>query len=69
MIDDFYNSDNLDREDTLDYKEAYLTMVRASEQAIRQLESSQQRTAKTMLDLIKAQQQAEELLLRQEDTL
>ena len=69
MIDDFYNSDNSDGEDRLDYKEAYLTMMRASEQAIRQLEASQQRAAKTMLDLIKAQQQAEELLLRQEDTL
>ena len=57
-----------DERDNLDYKEAYLTMMRASEQAIRQLEASQQRAAKTMLDLIKAQQQAEELLLRQEDT-
>ena len=51
----------------LDYKEAYLTMMRASEQAIRNLETLQQGTAKIMLDLIKAQQTAEELILEQED--
>ena len=49
----------------LDYKEAYLTMMRASEQAIRNLETLQQGTAKIMLDLIKAQQTAEELILEQ----
>ena len=51
----------------LDYKEAYLTMMRASEQAIRNLEALQQGTAKIMLDLIKAQQTAEELILEQDD--
>lgn len=51
----------------LDYQEAYLTMMRASEQAIRQLEQFQQGTAGIMLGLIKAQQQAEELLLEQGD--
>ncbi len=51
----------------LDYKEAYLTMMRASEQAIRNLETLQQGTSKIMLDLIKAQQTAEELILEQED--
>ena len=50
----------------LDYKEAYLTMMRASEQAIRNLETLQQGTAKIMLDLIKAQQPAEELILEQD---
>ena len=50
----------------LDYKEAYLTMMRASEQAIRSLETLQQGTAKIMLDLIKAQQSAEELILEQD---
>lgn len=40
----------------LDYKEAYLTMMRASEQAIRGLEILQQGTAKIMLSLIQAQQ-------------
>lgn len=49
-----------------DYKEAYLTMMRASEQAIRSLETLQQGTAKIMLDLIKAQQSAEELILEQD---
>ena len=50
----------------LDYKEAYLTMMRASEQAIRNLETLQQGTSKIMLDLIKAQQTAEELILEQD---
>ena len=50
----------------LDYKEAYLTMMRASEQAIRSLETLQQGTAKIMLDLIKAQQSADELILEQD---
>ncbi len=50
----------------LDYKEAYLTMIRVSEQAIRNLETLQQGTAKIMLDLIKAQQTAEELILEQD---
>ena len=50
----------------IDYKEAYLTMMRASEQAIRSLETLQQGTAKIMLDLIKAQQSAEELILEQD---
>ena len=50
----------------LDYKEAYFTMMRASEQAIRSLESLQQETTKIMLDLIKAQQTAEELILEQD---
>ena len=50
----------------IDYKDAYLTMMRASEQAIRSLESLQQETAKIMLDLIKAQQSAEELILEQD---
>ena len=50
----------------IDYKEAYLTMMRASEQAIRNLETLQQGTAKIMLDLIKAQQSAEELILEQD---
>ena len=49
-----------------DYKEAYLTMMRASEQAIRSLETLQQGTAKIMLDLIQAQQSAEELILEQD---
>ena len=52
--------------ESLDYKEAYLTMMRASEQAIRSLETLQQGTAKIMLDLIKAQQSAEELILEQD---
>ena len=51
----------------LDYQEAYLTMMRASEQAIRQLEQFQQGTTGIMLGLIKVQQQAEELLLEQGD--
>lgn len=42
----------------LDYKEAYLTMMRASEQAIRGLEILQQGTAKIMLSLIQAQQKS-----------
>ena len=50
----------------LDYKEAYLTMMRVSEQAIRNLETLKQGTAKIMLDLIKAQQTAEELILEQD---
>ena len=50
----------------LDYKEAYLTMMRVSEQAIRNLETLQQGTAKIMLDLIKAQQTVEELILEQD---
>ena len=50
----------------LDYKEAYLTMMRVSEQAIRNLETLQQGTEKIMLDLIKAQQTAEELILEQD---
>ena len=50
----------------LDYKEAYLTMMRVSEQAIRNLETLQQGTAKIMLDLIKAQQTAEKLILEQD---
>ena len=50
----------------LDYKEAYMTMMRVSEQAIRNLETLQQGTAKIMLDLIKAQQTAEELILEQD---
>ena len=50
----------------LDYKVAYLTMIRVSEQAIRNLETLQQGTAKIMLDLIKAQQTAEELILEQD---
>lgn len=52
--------------DHLDYKEAYFTMLRASEQAIRSLEAMQQGTAKIMLDLIQAQQLAEELVISQE---
>ena len=52
--------------ESLDCKEAYLTMMRASEQAIRSLETLQQGTAKIMLDLIKAQQSAEELILEQD---
>ena len=47
----------------LDYKEAYLTMMRA----IRGLEILQQGTAKIMLSLIQAQQKAEELLLEQDE--
>ena len=50
----------------LDYKEAYLTRMRVSEQTIRNLETLQQGTAKIMLDLIKAQQTAEELILEQD---
>ena len=50
----------------LDYKEAYLTMMRASEQAIRGLEILQQGTDKIMLSLIQAQQKAEELLEQDE---
>ena len=48
-----------------DYKEAYITMARAAEQAVRQMELLQQGTAKIMLDLIKAQQKAEELIISQ----
>ena len=44
--------------DNLDYKEAYLTMMRASERAVRGLELLQQGTSKIMLDIIKAQQAA-----------
>ena len=51
--------------DNLDYKEAYLTMMRASERAVRGLELLQQGTSKILLDIIKAQQAAEELLLNQ----
>ena len=40
--------------DNLDYKEAYLTMMRASERAVRGLELLQQGTSKIMLDIIKA---------------
>ena len=50
----------------LDYKEAYLTMMRVSEQAIRNLETLQQGTAKIMLDLIHAQQKAEEAIIGQD---
>ena len=50
--------------DNLDYKEAYLTMMRASERAVRGLELLQQGTSKILLDIIKAQP-AEELLLNQ----
>ena len=50
----------------LDYKEAYLTMMRAWEQAICNLETLQQGTAKIILDLIKAQQAAEALILEQD---
>lgn len=50
--------------DNLDYKEAYLTMMRASDRTVRGLELLQQGTSKIMLDIIKAQQ-AEELLLNQ----
>ena len=49
----------------LDYKEAYLTMMLASERVVRGLELLQQGTSKIMLDIIKAQQAAEELLLNQ----
>ena len=52
--------------DKLDYKDAYLTMMRASEQAIRNLELMQQGTAKIMLDLIRAQQKAEEAIIGQD---
>ena len=52
--------------DKVDYKVAYLTMMRASEQAIQNLELMQQGTAKIMLDLIKAQQTVEELILEQD---
>lgn len=52
--------------ESLDYKEAYLTMMRVSEQAIRNLETLQQGTAKIILDLIKVQQAAEELILEQD---
>ena len=51
--------------DNLDYKEAYLTMMRASDRTVRGLELLQQGTSKIMLDIIKAQQAAEELLLNQ----
>lgn len=54
--------------DNLDYKEAYLNMMRASERAVRGLELLQQGTSKIMLDIIKAQQAAEELLLNQPTT-
>ena len=50
----------------MDYKVAYLTMMQASEQAIRNLELMQQGTAKIMLDLIHAQQKAEEAIIRQD---
>lgn len=50
----------------VDYKNAYFTMLRASEQAIRSLEAMQHGTAKIMLELIKAQQTAEELVISQE---
>ena len=52
--------------DKLDYKDAYLTMMRASEQANRNLELMQQGTAKIMLDLIRAQQKAEEAIIGQD---
>ena len=41
-------------------------MMRASEQAIRNLERMQQVTAKIMLDLIRAQQKAEEAIIGQD---
>lgn len=41
-------------------------MMQASEQAIRNLELMQQGTAKIMLDLIHAQQKAEEAIIRQD---
>ena len=44
---------------------AYLTMMRASDRTVRGLELLQQGTSKIMLDIIKAQQAAEELLLNQ----
>lgn len=53
--------------DEPDYKEAYLTLMRASEQAIRGLEALQVQIANVMLPLIRAQQRAEEALLSQED--
>lgn len=53
--------------DEPDYKEAYLTLMRASEQAVRGLETLQVQTANVMLTLIRAQQRAEESLLSQED--
>lgn len=48
-----------------DCKKAYITMAKAAEQAVRQMEILQQGTSKIMLDLIKAQQNAEELLISQ----
>ena len=51
--------------DGLDYKEAYLTMMRASEQALRKLELMQEEMAQATGELIQAQQRAEELLLEQ----
>ena len=51
--------------DNLDYKEAYLTMMRASEQALRKLELMQKEMAQAAGELIQAQQKAEELLLEQ----
>ncbi len=52
--------------DNLDYKEAYLTMMRISEQALRELERMQKDMERVSGDLIRAQQKAEELLLEQE---
>ena len=52
--------------DKVDYKVAYLTMMRASEQAIQNLELMQQGTAKIMLDLIHAQQKVEEAIIGQD---
>lgn len=51
--------------DNLDYKEAYLSMMRASEQALRKLELMQKEMAQATGELIQAQQKAEELLLEQ----
>ena len=52
--------------DNLDYKEAYLTMMRVSEQALRELERIQKDMNQISGNLIQAQQKAEELLLEQE---
>lgn len=51
--------------DNLDYKEAYLTMMRASERVLRKLEQMQGDIAQAAGELIRAQQKAEELLLEQ----
>ena len=52
--------------DKVDYKVAYLTMMQASEQAIRNLELMRHGTAKIMLDLIHAQQKAEGAIIGQD---